>query len=171
MGDYIKSRLKILAELNTEHASSNIGYVGLENVESWTGKRIITDTPIAEGVALSYQKGDVLFGKLRPYLAKCYKAEEDGCCSTEFLVLRPKSILPEFLQYRILSPDFIDKVNMSTYGAKMPRASWLFIGNMEIEVPDICEQQVISNYLDDSCAKIDAIIAEAKASIEEYRQS
>lgn len=170
MERYIKSRLKYLVGLNTEHADANQGYIGLENVESWSGKKLIIDSPSAEGVTLSYQKGDILFGKLRPYLAKCYKAEENGCCSTEFLVLRPKRILPKYLQYRILSSDFIDKVNMSTYGAKMPRANWSFIGNMDIMVPPSYEQQSIADYLDDHCAKIDDIIAEAKASIEEYKE-
>lgn len=87
-----ETRLKYLVAINTDHAESNDGYIGLENVESWSGQKIETDTPEAEGVAFSYKKGDVLFGKLRPYLAKCYVAEEDACCSTEFLVMRPKKI-------------------------------------------------------------------------------
>ena len=164
------TRLKYLVSINTEHAESNEGYVGLENVESWSGRKIETNTPEAEGVALSYQKGDVLFGKLRPYLAKCYVAEEDACCSMEFLVMRPKKVVSKYLQYRILSAEFIDKVNMSTYGAKMPRANWSFIGNLKLDVPSMEEQQLIANYLDDRCSKIDAIIAEAKASIEEYKE-
>ena len=164
------TRLKYLVSINTEHAVSNEGYVGLENVESWSGRKIETNTPEAEGVALSYQKGDVLFGKLRPYLAKCYVAEEDACCSMEFLVMRPKKVVSKYLQYRILSAEFIDKVNMSTYGAKMPRANWSFIGNLKLDVPSMEEQQLIANYLDDRCSKIDAIIAEAKASIEEYKE-
>ncbi len=164
------TRLKYLVSINTEHAVSNEGYVGLENVESWSGRKIETNTPEAEGVALSYQKGDVLFGKLRPYLAKCYVAEEDACCSMEFLVMRPKKVVSKYLQYRILSAEFIDKVNMSTYGAKMPRANWSFIGNLKLDVPSMEEQQLIANYLDDRCSKIDAIIAEAKSSIEEYKE-
>ena len=164
------TRLKYLVSINTEHAESNEGYVGLENVESWSGRKIETNTPEAEGAALSYQKGDVLFGKLRPYLAKCYVAEEDACCSMEFLVMRPKKVVSKYLQYRILSAEFIDKVNMSTYGAKMPRANWSFIGNLKLDVPSMEEQQCIANYLDDRCSKIDAIIAEAKASIEEYKE-
>lgn len=164
------TRLKYLVSINTEYAESNEGYVGLENVESWSGRKIETNTPKAEGVALSYQKGDVLFGKLRPYLAKCYVAEEDACCSMEFLVMRPKNVVSKYLQYRILSAEFIDKVNMSTYGAKMPRANWSFIGNLKLDVPSMEKQQLIANYLDDRCSKIDTIIAEAKASIEEYKE-
>ena len=163
-------KLKYLVNLQTEHAEDNNGYIGLENVESWSGRKKTTNTPTAEGVALSCQKGDVLFGKLRPYLAKCYVAEEDACCSTEFFVMRPEKVISKYLQYRILSPDFIDKVNMSTYGAKMPRASWTFVGNMKLRAPSIGEQQSIANYLDDRCGKIDDLIAEAKASIEEYQQ-
>lgn len=165
-------RLKAVAEQITERAEDNIGYIGLENVESWTGKytpKKKNEAFEAEGSSIIVKRGNILFGKLRPYLAKCYVAESDGCCSTEFIVMNPVKIDPAFLKYLILSPAFIDNVNMSTYGAKMPRANWDCIGNTQIPVPRIAEQAAIATYLDKKIANIDSLIVEARASIEEYK--
>jgi len=61
--------------------------------------------------------------------------EKDGVCSGEFLVLRDFNGYLPFLKYYLLSYDFIMLVNASTYGAKMPRANWNFIGNCTIPLP------------------------------------
>ena len=167
------ARLKTCVNPITERAENNNGYIGLENIESWTGKytsKKKNEAFEAEGNSISIHKGNVLFGKLRPYLAKCYVADAEGCCSTEFIVMDPKSIDSTYLKYMILSPAFIDNINMSTYGSKMPRANWDFMGNMVIPVPSTEDQQGIVSYLNNKMGQIDAIIAEAKASIEEYKQ-
>ena len=113
--------------------TSDLRYFGLENIQSFTAK-IISDVELmSEGVGNAFQKGDVLFGKLRPYLAKVYLAEENGLSSTEALVFRAKKeILPQFLKYYCLSPDFISAVNGTTFGSKMPRASWEDISSFRI---------------------------------------
>jgi type I restriction enzyme S subunit len=117
----------------------------------------------------------VLFGKLRPYLAKCIIADFDGRCTSELLVLRTTSyILPEYLCFLMLSPKFIDVVNSSTYGAKMPRASWDFIGNLQIPLPSIKEQEEIVEYLTEFMSRIDDLISDINTQIQklkEYRQS
>ena len=62
-------------------------YLGLVNIQSHTGE--ITDSvDTAKGVCFTHETGDVLFARLRPYLNKVHRAETDGCCSTEFHVLR-----------------------------------------------------------------------------------
>ena len=165
-------KIKYTVTQETLRAENNGGYIGLENVESWSGKIIDkhNENVVAEGASLAVCPNDILFGKLRPYLAKCAIAEKSGCCSTEFIVMRPHSIEGRFLKYVMLTPQFIDMVNMSTYGAKMPRANWDFIGNALLAMPSRDEQAAIASYLDAQCAKIDEIIAEAKASMEDYKQ-
>ncbi|MBU8539471.1 restriction endonuclease subunit S domain-containing protein [Falsiroseomonas tokyonensis] len=75
-------------------------YVGLENIEPWTGRLVQgEDAARAEGIGTCFRAGDVLFGKLRPYLAKAHLAYADGIGSTELLVLREKRIRSEFLRY------------------------------------------------------------------------
>ncbi len=112
--------------------------VALENVESWTGRIIEPETDMQfDSQVREFHAGDVLFGKLRPYLAKVARPDRDGVCVGEFLVLRPNDgmLQPSYLEQLIRSKPFIDAVNASTYGAKMPRANWEFIGNMGCPFP------------------------------------
>ena len=167
------NKFKFATELNTLHATTNDGYIAMENIESWTGSRI-GEQVIATGETLATKTGDVLFGKLRPYLAKSYIVEKDGCCSTEFLVMKPVVITNQYLHYCLLSPEFVNQVDVSTYGAKMPRASWNYIGNMMIPVPPIDEQKAITACLDHKCKMIsDAIDNRNKiiTKLEEYKKS
>lgn len=167
----VKKRLKFIAPIRNERTdatSDHAGYLGLENIQSWTGKllpRANTDTfksdDSANGTANIFYSGDVLFGKLRPYLAKAFHADKDGVCSTELLVLKPQpDIHPRFLLYSMLSPDFVGQVDASTFGAKMPRANWEFIGSMKLPIPDYETQRLIADYLDRETAHIDALVAE-----------
>lgn len=140
----------------------------LENIESWTGK-ILGETKPEDisGELISFNKNDVLFGKLRPYLAKIMHADESGLCSGEFLVLRSGAeINSRFLFYYLISRDSIEQVNSSTYGAKMPRASWDIIGNLPITVPAKDDQNKIVSFLDQKISKIDQVIAKKKHLLE-----
>jgi len=162
-------RLKFLVSDVRDAADQNANqrYLALENIESWTGKLINIDESMELDAAKEFRKGDVLFGKLRPYLAKVYKADYDGACVGELLVLRPKGeIEPEYLFYRLLSSDFISIVDNSTMGAKMPRAEWSFIGNLRFDYPKKDDQLSIASYLDEKCALIDRIIEGKKKQIE-----
>ena len=179
---WASARLKFVAPLRNQRtptSSDHPGYLGLENIESWTGKIIesapkqdeITDTE--SGLANAFKEGDILFCKLRPYLAKACHAPRDGVCSTELLVMQPtKSLHPRFLLYSLLTPDFIGDVDASTFGAKMPRANWEFIGSLEIRIPPIKTQLSITAYIDRVTARIDRLIAEKErmlALLEEKR--
>jgi type I restriction enzyme S subunit len=140
-------------------ASGDHLYVGLEHVESWTGRLLdtVADSESDEcGVA--FARGDVLFGKLRPYLAKAHAAQESGRCSAELLVLRPRRLLPRYLLYCLLSPAWISLVDSSTYGSKMPRANWEFIGRQLVPVPPTDRQAAIADFLDHETEKIDALV-------------
>ena len=144
----------------TEAQFSDLRYFGLENIQSFTGKLLDEIELTSEGITHLFQKNDVLFGKLRPYLAKVYLAEQNGLVSTEALVFRSKeNIQPKFLFYYCLSPEFIDAVNGTTFGSKMPRASWDDIGNFKIILPPLPEQTAIAAFLDCKLAQIDALIS------------
>ncbi len=116
--------------------------------------------------ALQFRRTDVLFGKLRPYLAKAWLAEFDGRCSSELLVLRPHALAPEFLRYWVLSREFVDAVDRSTYGTKMPRAEWDFIGNLPTPIPPLPHQRPIAAFLDRETARTDALIAKKERLLE-----
>jgi len=153
-------RLKHCLSLLTEKAETSINKVALENIQSWSGNYLPTDSEF-EGDGVAFSKGDILFGKLRPYLAKAYLAESSGEAVGDFHVMRPRSnVSPRFAQYQILNRDFIELVDGSTFGSKMPRASWEFVGNMPFPLPKESEQTAITSFLDRETAKIDTLIAE-----------
>lgn len=148
-------------------------YIGLENVESKTGKLLSygSSKDIESDMSTYFDCNSVLFGKLRPYLAKCIVTETTGICSDEFLVLKSKKLLSTVLKYIMLDAYFIDLVNSSTYGAKMPRVNWDFISNMKIPVMDMEEQLLIKNFIDDRKTKIDTIINKTKLQIEKLKEA
>lgn len=159
-------RLKYHAEqvgIKTSAPPAGAVYVGLEHIESGTGKFISsmegTQTE-AESTVSSFESGDVLFGKLRPYLAKAVITQGVGVCTTELLVLRPYGMNPSYLLRCMLLDGFIKTVDASTFGAKMPRADWTFISNLLLPEPPALEQEAIASYLDRETARIDALIAE-----------
>ncbi|MGV1836893.1 restriction endonuclease subunit S [Rhizobium rhizogenes] len=168
---YSRLRLKYAVDLRrnrTEGADSELPYVGLENIESGTGRLITSasgpeDDPSTtvggESLSAVFQAGDILFGKLRPYLAKAWIASFDGRCSTELLPLKPERLNARFGLYVMLSREFIDAVDGSTFGSKMPRADWAFIGNVPIPFPTPSTQEDIADFLDRETADIDALIA------------
>lgn len=168
---YPRLRLKYAVDLRrnrTDGADSDLPYVGLENMESGTGRLITSasgpeDDPFmtvgGESLSAVFQAGDILFGKLRPYLAKAWIASFDGRCSTELLPLKPEKLNARYGLYVMLSREFIDAVDGSTFGSKMPRADWTFIGNVPIPFPPPSTQEGIADFLDRETADIDALIA------------
>ena len=108
-------------------------YIALEHVESWTGKIL---EPVSEqsfdSQVKCFQSRDVLFGKLRPYLAKVTRPRHNGVCVGEFLVLRPclEKLNSSYLERSIRSKSIIEAISASTFGAKMPRADWQFTRGM-----------------------------------------
>jgi type I restriction enzyme S subunit len=152
-------KLKYVVKLAGEKSlDPNTKYVGMENVVSGNGKYLAKDDVRPEGITTSFIKGDVLFGKLRPYLAKSWLANFSGICSSEFLVLRSELVHPKFLNYFTLTDEFIGQVNSSTYGSKMPRASWDFISLLEVPISSFSHSEKIANFLDYETAKIDTLI-------------
>ena len=172
----LKAHVSEVVDL-TDRPSPHENYIALEHVESWTGK--ITEPE--DGVTLDsqvkrFKPGDVLFGKLRPYLAKVARPEHDGVCVGEFLVLRPKKgdMRSSYLERLMRSKPVIDAVDASTFGAKMPRANWYFIGNMTLPLPPTDEQNSIVRYLDHADELINRYISAKErliALLEEQRQA
>ncbi len=159
-------RLKFVVKLVNQKAvyeDSGLPYMGLEHIEPWTGRYIEDEEASADGLVSFFEPGDVLLGKLRPYLAKVHLAKHRGVCSTEALVLRTSAdLIPEYLRYFLVAPTTIGNINSSTYGSKMPRASWDFIGNQLQPLPPLDEQRAIADFLDRKTAEIDILIAKKR---------
>ena len=158
-----------LKNLKIEAGKSNLEYLGMECVNSFDGTKNEIKSE-ADGLSTFFQVGDILFGKLRPYLAKVYVADFEGVCSTEFLVYEVKRGSNAFFSKLMLSNGFISVVDASTYGSKMPRASSDFIGNLNIVNPPFEEQIKISSFIDKQNELFDMNISLQKAQIEKLKE-
>lgn len=165
-------RFKYYFNLITEKVEDDLPKIGLENIESKSGKFIETGSDFA-GQGVRFRPKDILFGKLRPYLAKVWLSDFDGQAVGDFYVFRSKQeVSPDFAKYRILDSSFIEVTNSSTYGSKMPRVSWEFIADLPIAFPKLHEQQSLIRHIETECARIDAIKTKTEKLIElltEYR--
>ena len=178
-----RKRLKHVVSLRRARVDGGGGrgpYVGMENIESWTGKLLPGDSTTDANGALpevgaaslsnTFEPGDVLFGKLRPYLAKAWVAEFAGRCSTELLVMEPVGITADFLRYVCLSPEFVRAVDASTFGSKMPRADWDTIGNVAVPVPAVSKQGVTCDFLGRETARLDVLVAQNRKLLDVLRE-
>ncbi|QUC64379.1 restriction endonuclease subunit S [Nitrosopumilus sp. K4] len=171
-----EKRLKFSIFLRSDKSrdSNSRPYIGLENITSKNGKLIDVNNEMNESDSKLFEEKDVLLGKLRPYLAKVWNAEFAGRCSSEFLVFKGIDYESKFLSLLLLSDGTIKNIDASTYGAKMPRAEWSFIGNMVLPVPPKEEQNEIARFLEKETSKIDSLISKTESQIEkiqEFRQA
>lgn len=168
-----KMRFKNFLSLVTD-ASENCAKIGLENIESATGKFIETDSEF-DGNGVAFCKNDIVYGKLRPYLQKVWVAEFEGNAVGDFFVFRAhKKSNADFVKWLMLSDGFTREADGATEGAKMPRVSSDFIMCMKYYLPPLPEQTAIAAYLDAKCAKIDNVVAVQQKRIEllkELKQS
>ena len=154
----------------------NTKFIGLENIESETGNLISFSTlEEIDGGSIKFRENNVLFCKLRPYLAKVIKVDFRGSCTGELAVYEVRGkVNSQFLFYRLLSKSFIDLINSATYGVKMPRVNSTQLNDIKIAWPSLSEQTAIAKYLDKETAKIDKTIQKIEQKIillEEYKKS
>ncbi|MBY4972488.1 restriction endonuclease subunit S [Streptococcus suis] len=176
-GDWFEKKLRYLVELRGEKSVTTDykKYVGLENIMSQTGQYVQTGIEVDLTENLTFEVGDILFGKLRPYLRKYWRAEFSGTASSEFVIIKGSSLNLNFLFWAIQSDSFINDVDSSTYGSKMPRASWEYMKNIKLPFPEsIEEQSKIADFLDKKVAQLDKVknlLEEQIKTLEDYRQS
>ncbi len=136
-------------------------YVGLENIEPWTGELLLDYQPDSvDSTVVTFAPGDVLFGKLRPYLAKVARPGFEGTATSEVLVLRPSDQCSQgYLAYCLLSAPYVHWIDTLTYGARMPRVSPDEVACSFIPLPPLPEQLTIAKFLDRETARIDALVS------------
>ena len=115
----------------------------------------------------AFQPGDVLYGKLRPYLDKAVLADKLGVCTTELLVLRAKAnVAPRFLAVALHSPSFLEFAIAGTTGVQHPRTSWAHTRHFQMPAFTLCEQQRIADLLwlvHEAISQSEALVEEAQA--------
>lgn len=106
----------------------------------------------------SFKEGDVLFGRLRAYLRKHWRATFDGVCSTEIWPMIPRNerLYGGYLHLLVQMNSFVDAACVS-YGTHMPRSDWAVLGKFEVQLPSVPEQVAISASLSDMDAELEAL--------------
>ncbi len=170
--NWLKWSVYVSTKRPTDEEIAQLPYIANEDIASWTGHLINPDPQPVEADSRKFSTDDVLFNKLRPYLAKVYHAQFEGLSSGELLCLRPSSsVLPRYLFYVVSSKAFVDAVNAETFGSKMPRADWDIVGHQPLPLPPLDTQKRIAALLDEKTARIDALIEKKQALLERLTEN
>ena len=139
--------------------------VELENLISNSGI-LVGDTSVRAQTTSLFRKGDILFGRLRPYLNKWWFAEKDGVKSGEIWALETSSKYSNSFAYLLVqSRKFLEIANV-TSGTKMPRADWRSLTAITFNSPSKLEQIHLGLFF----RRLDSQIAESRAVLEKSRQ-
>ncbi|EOT9919319.1 TPA: restriction endonuclease subunit S, partial [Escherichia coli] len=146
----------------------------LEDIEKVTSK-LLNKVTFAERPFKSsknrFSQGDVLYGKLRPYLDKVIVANEPGVCTTEIIPITSYgNIYPEFLRLLLKAPNFITYANSSTHGMNLPRLGTEKAQQAVIELAPIQEQLRIVSRVDKLMSLCDQLEQQSLTSLDAHQQ-
>ena len=121
--------------------------IELEHLSQKTGQILgFISSSEQKSIKNEFKTGQMLYGKLRPYLQKFCQAKFDGVCSSEIWVLQGKKVTNDFLFYLVQSDKF-NQIANKTSGTKMPRADWEYMSEMPFFIPLEPEQKKIAEIL------------------------
>ena len=144
------SDVLITSKQKTMDFSSSLKYVGLENIGKNGGRISFQAADEVRSTKNIFCVGDLLYGKLRPYLNKHGVATFDGVCSTDILVFKASDQTEiEFINYFLNLPKFVEYAVANSKGINLPRVSEKIILSAEIFLPPLDEQKEMVRVLDD----------------------
>lgn len=134
-------------------------FVSLEHIESGThrivGRGLATDVSSEK---TPFKAGDVLYGRLRPYLNKVCIPDFDGICSTDILVFpQTDGLLNQYLLYFLSQPASVQYATHNATGISLPRVSFQKLAELHFPLPPLAEQQRIVNLVGLLLARIHAV--------------
>ena len=134
--------LKDLINVKRENIKNYIDrFVGLENIVSNTSEVVNVESMAVKSNTYKFNKGSLLYGRLRPYLNKVTIVDFDGHCSTEIIPIETtKELNIKYLKYFLMTQKTVNKINVQTKGARMPRASVSVLENLKIDLKNEKEQ-------------------------------
>jgi type I restriction enzyme S subunit len=162
-------RLRDVAEhprrgIQPDQIEPDTPYIALEHMP----KRCIalSDWGAADGVEsnkFKFKAGEILFGKLRPYFHKVGVAPVDGVCSTDIVVVAPRSkYWFGFVLGHMSSDTFVEYANAGSTGTKMPRTSWSDMAQYEVAIPPTPITEAFAHQVRTSVERIIAAIHESR---------
>lgn len=139
----------------SDFQTPSVEYEDINAKEGTLNKNIYNKMTGKEGIL--FDKDDIVYGKLRPYLGNWINPTFTGVAVGDFWVLKPKAKLAKgFVYYLIQGTKFQKIANQST-GTKMPRADWKLIANTIFAVPSLPEQEKIADFFSALDEKIEAM--------------
>lgn len=131
-----------------------VKYIGLEHIEKNNGIIGFGSSDDVKSLKTIFELGDILYGKLRPYLNKHDIAKFSGICSTDILVYRAEDFnTAKFINYFMNTEKFIFYTVSNSKGINLPRISEKEISGILVNVPTLSEQSEIVRIIDDLLAK------------------
>ena len=146
-GDWEQRKFKDIAFKRGKISEADLPYVEFEDINSGIGtlnKNILQKVGHKKGIL--FEAGDVLFGKLRPYLQNWLLCQFMGIAVGDFWVFQPQIVSSAFLYYLIQSEAYQSVVNISS-GTKMPRSSWSLVSETHFSIPKYKEATMIGEFL------------------------
>ena len=165
---WVTKKLGEVCEFSKENGNwRGLAYIGLEDIESKTARFIGSPKPrTVQSLTFRFHPGQVLYGRLRPYLQKALLAEVEGHCSTEIFPIQPTNeLVAKYLLHWLLSDDITAKIDETCRGARMPRANMNEVLDFDIPIPPLSEQKRIVKKIDAAFEKIDALKADAEKNL------
>ena len=149
-----------VADLVTQTAAPSGFKVSLEDIVPGVGTLVSGPLSQYSADGTPFERGYVLFGKLRPYLAKYWLADREGVAGGDIHVYRPQEgVDPRYLAYIVGSRDFVRYAVAASKGVKMPRVEWMSLRQYAVNMYDERTQCAIADYLDRETGEIDAMLA------------
>ena len=139
-------------------------YIGLEHIGegtlALTGHGVAADV---NSVKSRFQRGEILFGKLRPYFHKVGVAPLDGICSTDIIVIEPKAReWASFVLSVVSSDEFVAYANQTSTGTRMPRTSWKAMSAYAVALPPTPVAQAFEDAVRATTEQIAAQVRESR---------
>jgi type I restriction enzyme S subunit len=176
---WVWARIGDIASLRGEKADPKqegaLPFVGMDDIEP-NGLSILRTRPFAElkSSGNRFHAGDVLYGRLRPYLNKTAVASQSGACSGELLAIKPAPFLePRFLQLFLHTRRFVNTA-MSIVSGDRPRIDFGTIAEFNFPLAPLAEQRRIVARIDELFAEIaegEAALREARKGLDLFRRA
>jgi type I restriction enzyme S subunit len=155
-------------------ASSKTWILELEDIEKTTSRliqKIRFNSREFKSTKNVFKAGDVLYGKLRPYLDKVLVADEPGICTTEIIPISCYGGLsPQYLRCYLKSPRFIFYANTSTHGMNLPRLGTDKAITSVVSIPPLEEQHCIVAKVDELMALCDQLEQHSEHQLDAHKQ-
>lgn len=164
----------IASDLVDPTATPDAIHIAPNHIESWTGKLLPFTTVAADGVTSPKQRfhaGQILYSKIRPYLAKAAFASFEGLCSADMYPVEAK-IEPRFLLHWLLTPWFTGETARNQGRTILPKINRDALNRMSVPVAPLNEQKRIAEKIDELFSDLDAGVASLlriRAKLKRYR--